>query len=456
MRSAILLLFVLIISLPAGPQALAAAAAPPAKVARFTLLNDLNIVLCPVSGEEFQLRLVLQGGPVSDPAGKEGLAWLAGMHLAATVESNLDVALLGTSGVARPAITVEAARDSLTLIVAGSRNLLNPAAGSIYDALINPRFQENTFQELRQRARQAAEPLVRPLDAIAGDAWRRMVFSPFPYCQEMTGTPESLSAIQLEDLIRYHQRCVMPNRSLLILGGNFGERECRAFCSRHWGRWVKSDAPRPEFAPARPSTRLKAGWVQSPDPEKSYLILGAEGLRRKDDDAPASSLLARLLEIRLRLVLAGRPGYECRVFSRCYQFSGEFTMELAGPGDPDLSLLTLIRQEIHRTAQGGFSAAEFRQVVQSELDDYLARSGQISAFLPFLAENELYRQGDRFLYHYPKVLEGVIKEDLSYLAEKILDPSRLNILLVSPRRPEPAQWPADMQPAAEATPAQRF
>ncbi len=436
------------VPLPAAPPANAAGPEPVQR----TLLNDLNTILLPAQSGGFTLHLVIADGSVFDPPGKEGTALLTGYLLARLLETKIQELWTGQpESVARPAVAVSTGHDGIHLTFAGAASALPAVGQCLSEVLVRPEFQPDMFQKVKDKVALEDLRVEDQPETVALQEWLHQVFAPFPYAGTPAGTPLSVGAVELTDVIRFVRRNVLPNRSLLALSAPMTAAEFRRFTSQHFGAWIKADPLPYEFSPPERAKSSKSLLVGLPRAGRSCLLLGGEGFRMKHDDYLASVLAMRLLQARLDQLAARRPDYRFQAHGEGWMLGGYLLVQAVGPADPDPAVFGEIQQAIADIAAGRFSREEFVQQQQALVREYAARLAQPDERLKLIVEAEWYRLGTRYFEKLPQRVEDIIREDIQFVAGESLAPARVKAVVVSPQPPDAARLPTALQPATVKT-----
>jgi len=419
-----------------------------------TLLNDFRAIQLPAGVDGFGLDLAIAHGAVFDPPGKEGCAFLTGRYVAHELRSAIRETCETPPDHPDPVrLELSVEFDFTRFGLAGPADKLIPVGQAIMAVLNRLEFDETRFQQVKEQVFLEAARTEDTPEVLALREWRRLQYEPAPYSNDPRGTTASLNSIELKDLIRFYRRCYLPNRSLLVLQSGIAEPDFKRFVTRHFGPWTKQEAPEYTLvqarkrSPADPRTRC----LRNPSSTGSCLWFGWDCLRRKDEDFEAALLLAALLRTRLETLLDGRPGYRAAVHPAGLMLGGSFGISISGPPEFDLQLAGQLQQILQEIAQGRFSLAEFQQVQARHLAERRqALSG--SQLGTEILEAELYRLGSRYLKLTARRTDGIIKEDLSFVASEHLSWPKVRVVVVSPGNLSAELLPDPLRPAVDAAP----
>ncbi len=147
------------------------------------------------------------------------------------------------------------------------RRNFEPALRLLGDALLTPRFDPAEWKRVQSLA---VEALRRDQDeptAVASLVGMRSLFGDtHPYGRPTQGTPDSVTALTLDQLRGFHRRTYTPDRTTLLVAGDLSVEQAQPLLERVFGTWpaAAAAAPPPEL-PACPSTPFRVVLVDKPD-----------------------------------------------------------------------------------------------------------------------------------------------------------------------------------------------
>lgn len=258
--------------------------------------------------------LVLRTGETASPAGREGLAVLAGDALegGTTGLSSLELArALEDIGASFGAAT---GWDSTTVAVSCLAEHLPGAMPLLAELVRSPAFESEEF--LRYRARRVATAAQRRMDpgALAADAHARFLFAEGgTYARPLGGTETSIGGIDAGDARDFVAARYAPSEAALVIVGDVQEQEALAVAETGFGDWRREVAAPPEPV-ASPRQRERVGHVvHRAESVQSRIRVGHVGVARSVEDYFALIVLNLVLggsfSSRLNLSLRERHGF---------------------------------------------------------------------------------------------------------------------------------------------------
>ena len=258
--------------------------------------------------------VVLRAGETAAPAGREGLAVLAGDALegGTTRLSSRELArALEDIGASFGAAT---GWDSTTVAVSCLAEHLPDAMPLLAEMVRSPAFESGEFQRYRaQRLATAAQRRMDPA-ALAADAHARFVFAEGgTYARPVGGTEASIGRVDAGDARDFVAARHGPAEAALVMVGDLEEDEALAVAGAGFGDWRRAVLPVPEPV-ASPRQRARAVHVvHRAESVQSRIRVGHLGVPRSVEDYFALIVLNLVLggsfSSRLNLNLRERHGF---------------------------------------------------------------------------------------------------------------------------------------------------
>ena len=428
----------------------------PAPVVRRRLSNGLEVLIAerhnlPIVG----LNLVVKGGGTLVPAGKEGLASLAGdlltegtatrdaLQLAAEL-SDLGASINGGGG-------PESCNLSLTTL---TRNL--PKALDIYtDVLLHPAFPEKELERLRA---QRLSALLRQVDSpptIANLVFPKLLYGEdHPYGRPNNGTPKSVKGLTRDDLVSFYKSLFVPNNSALIVVGDTTPDAIIPVLESALKGW-KPGSPVAQTLPEAPAAgSIRFHLVDKPGAAQSILSVGQVGVARNNPDyfplTIMNAVLGGQFSSRINLNLREDKGYTYGARSSFTFAKGAGPFEASAPvktEDTKAALVEMLKELTDITGPRPATNVEVAFAKDRLIKGFPARfesiaggggrrgggGGGAGGLGGTLAELVLYDLPDDYFTTYRAKVEAVTPADVARVAKKYLDPDRMTILVVGDR-----------------------
>jgi zinc protease len=294
------------------------------------------------------------------------------------------------------------------------------------------RLRAQFLTGLAQRAEDTAE--------MASITFDQIVFDGHPFSRPEDGWPETIRAIQRDDLAEFHQRCYGPQGMVIAMVGAIDPRVAVEQVGEMLGDWINHEqAKLPSLPAIKPLEQATTRKVQIPGKFQADLAIGTSGPHRKDPDYIADSLGNSALG---QFGLGGRIGDVVREKSGLAYYASSSLNSGIGPGSWSVSAgvnpanvqkaRDLICREIGLFVENGITSEELADS-QSNFIGRLplsleSNSGVVNALLNI----ERYDLGLDYYRSYPDLVRAVTPEEVLAAVRKYLDPDRLAIAIAGP------------------------
>ena len=324
------------------------------------------------------LAVGFHGGAALDPAGKEGLAYLAS-GLFDEGAGDLDSrAFQGELADLAIDFSFEADEDSF---VGRMRTLSihrDEAFRLLHLALSKPRIDAEPLSRVRNQVLSAIAAEASDPENAAGQAWFRMMLGGHPYGRPMKGDARSLSAITAKDLRQFAAHRFGRDQMRIAVVGDISAADLTTLLDRSLGDLPAKAAPL--VVPEAPSPGAGGVAVIDHDLGQSVVLFGQAGIKRSDPDFYAAALIDDIMgggnfasrlqrSVREKRGLVYSVDTDLIMFDHAALLSGSFGTKNASVGEA----IALTRGEWQRMAEAGPSAAELADAKTHLIGEYALR-----------------------------------------------------------------------------------
>lgn len=256
---------------------------PPAK--RVTLANGLTVILT----EQHEIPLVsfsllVRGGSVADPAGREGVASITAALLRKGTAKRSAERLAEELDYIGATFNAGATIDYTAITAEFLKKDQSTGLDLLADTVLNSSFPA---AEVEKQLRQNIDQIKAARDraqGVIGNYFNGYLYGTHPYGRAVSGDERSLAGITRDDLIGYYRTWYTPSNSILAVAGDFTTVEMERALVEKFGAWSGKAAtlkslPEPEAAKGR---RLLL--VDKPDSTQTFYQIGNLGLARSNPD----------------------------------------------------------------------------------------------------------------------------------------------------------------------------
>jgi zinc protease len=227
------------------------------------------------------IQVDFAAGSMFDPQGKSGLAALTRSTLdlgagkrdeTAIAEQLADIGATLGGGAdtdrASVALRTLSAKEQRTAALDILRNVLH---APLFDAAIFDREKTRTISGLK-------EAMTRP-ESIAGKAFWAAMYPDHPYGRQ--ATPETITALERDDLAAFHKRYYTANNASITLVGDISRKEAEQIASSIAAGLPKGEPVTLPAAPGQP----KGNTVKLPHPaSQAHIYIGLPAIERGNAD----------------------------------------------------------------------------------------------------------------------------------------------------------------------------
>lgn len=380
------------------------------------------------------INFAFDGGIETDPAGKEGRANLVTTLLdegAGDIRSQEFQRRLADLSIS---MRFSAGIEEITGTLYTTKEHLDEALDLLALALTEPRFDPEPVERMRDSVAGAIRSNTGDPGWIGRRAFLERVLGDHPFARPSRGTMESLMALEVDDLRQFIEERFTRDALTVAVAGDITADELGPALDRAFGDLPASGEPAevPDWEPPEPFSTV-VEW-QGP---QSILMLAQAGISRDHPDYYAALVMNHIL---------GGGGFGSRLTEEVRERrgltygigSGFYNTDVANLLMVNSSLahgnvvpaLDLIRQEWATMREDG--------VTQSELDDakrYITGSFPLQLtstrdLSSMLLSMQLQNLGEDYIRERNALIQAVTVEDVNRIANSLLDPEALSVLVV--------------------------
>jgi zinc protease len=435
---------------PAGPAQPAAVAQPwkkipipplhafkPEQPKRIELANGLVLFL----QEDHELpfingTILIRGGNRDEPDAKTGLVSLYGdtwrTSGTATVDGDkLDDQLEDEAA----SIETSGGTASTSITWSSLKRNFDSVFASTVDLLLHPEFKADKLQLAKG---QAETGIARRNDDAGGIAIREAIKLAYGANNPYARHPEyaTIDSITLDDLKAWHNKTVVPANMIVAVSGDFDsadmEKKLRAALET-LPRGEKFESTKIQFTDPRRSVN----FVEKADVNQSNVLIVGLGTERSNPDYYALSVMNEIFSggfgsrvvqnVRTKLGLAYSVG---GAFSASYDHPGIFYVQAATKSASTVAATQAMLAEIERLKTDPPTAAELSKAKDQLLNSFVFHYDSPDKTLSEQVTLAFYGYPADTLEKYKSGIEKVTAADVSRVANKYIDPSKLAIIAV--------------------------
>jgi len=409
-----------------------------ARIQDQTLPNGLRVI---VKSEPYWravvLGVVLRSGAKDDPEGKSGLAHLV-EHLLfepSQAGKSLSVEVENLGGFVNASTTADFTQLTLAVASQFAPDLLPRLAATVFGAKFTA---EQVEAEKTIILREIEDREATPLGRLDNLVWA-LAFTRHPYRFPITGTPETVSRLTVEDVRQFYEQHYVPGNTALLAVGDLDPTSLFALSRQHFGSYAKKDRP-PENLLAEPeqteprtqvvplpvgNTLIRYAWHAPGIADRAAVC--AMDLIYTALDRGETSLLNRALEQK-GLALNSQAGFLTQ------KHPGLFLITAVVRPDKELPAREAILSVVRDLRERQFSDEELAYLKKLLYADYAfanqSYADQVGS-LAFYEAIDTYK----FACQYLATAGAVTAEQIQEVARKYLGEDRFTVVIFRPQTP---------------------
>ena len=331
-------------------------------------------------------------------------------------------------------MSFDAGNDTVSVSIEFLTENRDASLALLRDALTAPRFDADAVERVREQVLASLASDARDPGEIAQARLAALSFPGHPYGTQLDGTPESVAALNIEDLRAAHSRALTRDRVHVGVTGDITAEELGPLLDDLLGGLPENGTPGVPVA----EYKLDGGVtvVEFPSPQ-SVVLFGQEGIAFDDPDYFPAYILNHVLggggfESRLMTEVREKRGltYGIGTFLAPRDLAAQWLGQFSSSNDKAAEAVALVRDEWARVAADGITQEELDTAKTFLTGAYPLRfdgNRNIASILVGMQVNDL--PIDYIETRNDKV-EAVTLEDVKRVAARVLKPEALHFVVV--------------------------
>lgn len=384
------------------------------------------------------VEIAFRGGASVDAPGKRGAIHLMTGLLEEGAGERDAVAFAEAMEELAASASFDASDDAVSVSFRSLTENRDAAADLLADALARPRFDADAIERVRAQVQSIIRAQDSDPNAIASKEMARRMWGDHPYGTVLTGTSESVAALTRDDLIDAKNRVLARDRVLVSAAGDIDAAALGLLIDRILGDLpAEAAAPLPE----KPELRLTgATEVIDWDSPQTVVSFAQAGLPMDHPDYFAAFVLNHVLggggfssrlmeEIREKRGLTYGVGTGLANMVLGETWAGGMATANARTGEA----VALVR-EVWEGIREGVTEQELADAKTFLTGEYPLRFDGNGRIAGILSGMQLMGMPRDYVNTRNARIEAVTAEDVRRVAQEVLDPEKLEFVLVG--RPE--------------------
>ena len=336
-------------------------------------------------------------------------------------------------------VSVGSSFDGITFNIQTLRKNLDKTLALVQERMFNPKFTEATFSRIQKQRLQGFKQTKADPAAVADAVFAKINYGPNSILSmSEDGTENTIGNLKLQDVENYYNSNMTSKGVKVVIVGDVKQEEILpklTFLNKLPNK--KIDLPKVN-ATASMVDKTKVYMVDIPKAAQSQFRVGyATGLKY---DATGDYYKARLMNYnlgsdfnsRLNLNLREDKGwtYGARSSFSADEYSGDFEFSSGIRADATDSALVEVMKELKNYRENGITEAELKFMKNSlgQRDALAYETGLQKA--GFIGRILNYNLPANYVDQQNKILANLTKQQVDAVAKKMLNPEKMNVLLV--------------------------
>ncbi len=328
----------------------------------------------------------------------------------------------------------DAGNDSVSIEASFLTENKTESLALLRDAIISPRFDPVAVERVRDQVLAVLAQDAQDPAKVASRTFAALSYPGHPYGSPLNGTPETVAALDIDDLREAHARALTLDRVHVGVSGDITAEELGPLLDKLLGELpATGPAPVPDVASA-----LGGGVtvVDFPTPQ-SVVLFGHEGIAFDDPDYFAAFVMNHILggsgfasrlmeEVRVRRGLTYGIGTFLAARDHGAQILGQFSSSNARAA----GAVEIVRSEWSRLAIEGVTPDELEAAKTFLTGAYPLRFDGNSNIASIMVGMQTLGLPIDYIATRNDRVDAVTAEDVQRVANRLLDPEALHFVVV--------------------------
>jgi predicted Zn-dependent peptidase len=228
------------------------------RVAEETLPNGLKLVILEDHTQPaLWMHLAIPAGSTRDTSGKVGLASMTANLITQGTTTRSATQIAETVDGLGASLNAGVGADFLSVSASGLSAYGDTLFTLLADVTLNPTFPTEELERARTQTLNSVTASLAQPATIASAALNRVVYGAHPYGNFSSGTPQTITALTRDEVVKFHDTYFAPNAATLFLVGDITPTQAREKALAAFGSWAKKDVPAPPAKPVAPAGAAK-------------------------------------------------------------------------------------------------------------------------------------------------------------------------------------------------------
>jgi len=402
------------------------------------LKNGLSVVVL----EQHKLPQVLfvlwvKGGALDDPKNLPGVADFTADMMREGTTRRTSAQLAAESDQLGASLSTGANFGSgiTTVSIGGLVESADKMLDIMSDVVLNPAFPQAELDKLKARTLPALEEQRSDPSFLADEKFHEVLYRDFP-AAVVSETPESVKALTVADLKKFHDTYFAPNNAILGVTGDITVAQAKALAEKYFGQWKEHPVAAAQLPPVPAPQPKKAYLIDRPGSVQTNLVAGDFALKRTDPDFIPLTVLNRILgsgaSSRLFLELREEKGYTYGSYSffTANTYPGNFQATSEQRNNVTQGAMGALLEELRRIREEPVPGPELDESKQSIIATFALSLERPANLLDRWLTVKYYGLPLDYWDTYPAKVHDITPAIIEQVGKKYIDLDHLQIVVV--------------------------
>ncbi|HEA28481.1 MAG TPA: insulinase family protein [Leeuwenhoekiella sp.] len=380
--------------------------------------------------------LVIEGGHLLDPEGKNGVANLmTDILMEGTVNKTPEeleeaIDLLGAN------IYMYTTDESIVIRGNTLKRNFDKTMALVQEILMEPRWDEEELKRIKLSTTNSIKRDASNPNVIANRVYNKVLYGEDnPLAQPTKGTVESVESITMKDLKDFYANNFSPSITNFHIVGDVTQKEALAALDGLEEKWKDKEVKIPSFEVKNDREKASLYFVDVPNAKQSVINIGYIALPRTDEDFfPAEVMNYKLggsFSGNVNLILREEKGYTygARSGFSGSKIPGTFTASSSVRTNTTGESVEIFRDQIEKYKEG-ISPEDLEFTKNALIKSNARRFETQGSLLGMLQERSAYGLDPNYIEKEEQTIGAMTLEEHKALANKYLDASKMAYLVV--------------------------
>ena len=381
------------------------------------------------------IELLIDAGSRYEPENQAGLANLTAKLLTYGTQRRSALQISEALDFIGASLSTDSGEDVASVSLTILKKDLAMGLDLLAEILTQSTFPQGEIDRQKQAVIASIRAREEDPGAVAATKFTAALFPQSPYGRPVEGTEVTVKGLQRKSLQDFFSRYYRPNRAIISVVGDIGEKEIAQALNRAFSGWNKGE---PSGKMLVPTNIGAAQQLQiNKDLTQSNIILGHNGVTRGNPDYYAVQVMNYILggggfSSRVMDSIRNERGLAYSVYSyfAAEKSHGSFQFVMQTKNETALEAIQIARDEIRRIREAPVSEQELNDAKDYLIGSFPLRFDTNRKVAGFLAQVEYYQLGLNYPEQYAGLIRKVTREDVQRVAKEYLRPEQLITVIV--------------------------